>query len=313
MLYPAPPMRYFPQEYLASRKHIERTNGSFFSSLALSVFAEGNPQSMQLQQIPIYYSMNAAGMIQSAGTVGQPQNIMIPTGSSTGGPPTSAASPLYYTGLYPGKWTRKIIQFLVESIFCLDPRMYSLYSSAAAMNPQWQLARSPPQQQQQQQQQQPQQQQQQQQPQQQQSADQQRGYPGGQNPGSQQASSAGVANPSNNNSRSAPTSGPPSAGATGPPMTPQYAMNGGVPAGYTYGTAATWLPGHQQIPSPQTNMPGQVNTGYNIMFDPSQQQVAPQQATYVHPSAYDAAAYYSQQQASSQPSLDAAPQGNYSR
>jgi hypothetical protein len=96
-------------------------------------------------------------------------------------------------------------------------------------------------------------------------------------------------------------------------MTPQYAMNGGVPAGYTYGTAAAWLPGPQQIPSPQTNMPGQVNAGYNIMFDPSQQQVQPQQATYVHPSAYEAAAYYSQQQASSQPNIDALPQGNYSR
>lgn len=58
---------------------------------------------MQLQQIPIYYSMNAPGLIQAGGTVGQPPNIMIPTGNVSAGGAASATSPVYYTGIYPGK------------------------------------------------------------------------------------------------------------------------------------------------------------------------------------------------------------------
>ena len=63
---------------------------------------------MQVQQIPIYYSMNAQGLIQAGGTVGQPPNIMIPTGNvSAGGAAASATSPVYYTGIYPGKMKDK--------------------------------------------------------------------------------------------------------------------------------------------------------------------------------------------------------------
>jgi hypothetical protein len=190
-----------------------------------------------------------------------------------------------------------------------DPRMYSLYPSA--INSQWQLARSPPQQQQQQQQQQSQQQ----------TVDQSRSYAGGQNAGTQQSSSASASNTSNSSGRSASTSGPPSAGTTGPSMTPQYAINGGVPPAFAYGTPGAWMSGPQQLSSPQNSIPPQVNAAYNIMFDPSQQAVPPQQAAYVHSNVYETAAYYSQpqqqqqqqQQSSSQQSLDTVQQGNYSR
>jgi hypothetical protein len=53
---------------------------------------------MQLQQIPFYYHpVNTSGLIQAA--AGQPQNIMISSANSSGGPGT----PLHYTGVYAGK------------------------------------------------------------------------------------------------------------------------------------------------------------------------------------------------------------------
>jgi hypothetical protein len=195
--------------------------------------------------------------------------------------------------------------------------MYNLYSSAAAavnsagVNPNWQLARSPPQQQQQQPQ--------------QQSTDQQRGYGNGQNVASQQAASTGA---SNTGGRSASTSGPSGQTGVGPPLTPQYTLNGAVPAAYAaYGAPAGWIPGPPQVPSPQTNIPPQMNAAYNVMFDPSQQ-ISSQQPTYVHQNPYDASAYYSQQsqqQQQQQPQqqqppppppqqgVDTVQQGNYNR
>jgi len=174
--------------------------------------------------------------------------------------------------------------------------MYSLYSSAAvnqaSINPNWQLARSPPQQQQQQ------------------PTEQQRGYGNGQNVASQQASSASA---SNIGGRSASTSGQPGAG---PALTPQYTLNGTLPTGYAYGTPTGWISGPHQVPSPQGNIPSQSNAAYSVMFDPSQQGGPPQQQAYVHSNSYETPAYFSQQsqqQPPSQQNLDPVPQGNYNR
>jgi len=270
MIYSATPIRYYTPEYMTQ---------------------QGNPQSMQVPQFPIYYSVNSQGLIQASGTVGQPPNIMIPTGNvSAGGAAGSATSPVYYAGIYP------------------DPR---LYYQTAAMASHWQMPRSPPQQQQQQQQQQS------------SSGDQTRNYSSGQTQA--QSSSTGPGNNSTNTSRSASA-----ASATNPPPLPtQYPINGAIPAAYAYGAAATaaWLPG-PQIPSPQGTLPGQVNAPYNMMFDPSQSgaAAAAAQAAYVHPTAYETAGYYSpqvqqqqqqqQQQNSTQQNLDtvqAPPPGNYTR
>jgi hypothetical protein len=60
---------------------------------------------MQLQQIPFYYPINTPGLIQAAAAaagVGPPQNIMIPSANSSGGPGTSAQPSIYYPGMYPG-------------------------------------------------------------------------------------------------------------------------------------------------------------------------------------------------------------------
>jgi len=60
---------------------------------------------MQLQQIPFYYPINTSGIIQAAAAaagVGPHQNIMIPSGSSSGGQATQAPPSLYYPGVYPG-------------------------------------------------------------------------------------------------------------------------------------------------------------------------------------------------------------------
>ncbi len=183
--------------------------------------------------------------------------------------------------------------------------MYSLYSSAAlnaaSVNATWQLARSPPQQQQQQQQQQP--------------TDQQRGYGNGQNMASQQTSSTGA---SNTGGRPASTSGQATTGNSGgPPITPQYTLNGAIPTAYAYGTPAGWISGPQQIHSPQTNISPQMSATYNVMFDPSQQ-VPPQQQTYAHPNQYETQVYFSQQsqqqqQPPPQPGVDTVQQGNYNR
>jgi hypothetical protein len=56
---------------------------------------------MQLQQIPFYYPINTSGIIQAAG-VGPPQNIMIPSAGSSGGPATQAPPSIYYPGIYTG-------------------------------------------------------------------------------------------------------------------------------------------------------------------------------------------------------------------
>jgi hypothetical protein len=189
-----------------------------------------------------------------------------------------------------------------------DPRMYAMYPSAASVNPggvnpNWQLTRSPPHQQQQQQQ----------------PSDQQRAYSGGQNVVSQAPPPSGAPNTNGGGGRSASTSGP--SGQTGagggPPMTPQYTLNGSIPAAYAYAQPTAWYSAQSQVSSPQTNMPPQVNA-YGMMFDPSQQ-VPPQQQTYVHPNLYDAAYFQQaqqqqqQQQQPSQQGLDTVPTGNYNR
>jgi hypothetical protein len=173
-----------------------------------------------------------------------------------------------------------------------------MYPSAASINPggvnqTWQMARSPPHQQQQQQ-----------------PSDQQRPYGSGQNMVSQAATSGAPNANSGTGGRSASTSGPSGqTGAGGPPMTPQYAMNGNVSAAYSYGQQAAWYPAQSQISSPQSNMPPQVNA-YGMMFD-SSQQVPPQQTTFLHPGQYDPA-YFSQAQPPQQ-GLDSVPTGNYNR
>jgi hypothetical protein len=60
---------------------------------------------MQLQQIPFYYSVNTpGGLIQAAAAVGQHQNIMIPSASSSAGQATQGLPPIHYAGVYPGKF-----------------------------------------------------------------------------------------------------------------------------------------------------------------------------------------------------------------
>ena len=110
-----------------------------------------------------------------------------------------------------------------------------MYPSGASVNPgganpNWQMARSPPHQQQQQQQ---------------QSSEQQRAYGSGQNVVPQAPPQAGAPNTNNGGAggRSASTSGPSGqtgTGAGGPPMTPQYALNGSVPATYAYAPQTAW-------------------------------------------------------------------------
>ncbi|CAF2363792.1 unnamed protein product [Rotaria sp. Silwood2] len=268
MVYSTPSIRYYQPDYMAQ---------------------QATPASMQLQQIPFYYPINTSGIIQAAAAaasgVGPPQNIMIPSTSSSAGPATSAPHSIYYPGVYS------------------DPRMYGVYPSAASVNPggvnpNWQLNRSPPHQQQQQQ-----------------PTDQQRAYVGGQNVLSQVPPPTGAPNTGGGGSgRSASTSGPSGqagASSAGPSMTSQYALNGGVPATYAYGSPAAWYSTQAQVPSPQTNMPPQVNA-YGMMFDPSQQ-APPQQPTYVHPSPYDAAYFQQSQQQLTQQGLDTVPPGNYNR
>jgi hypothetical protein len=163
-------------------------------------------------------------------------------------------------------------------------------------NSNWQLTRSPPHQQQQ-------------------VTEQQRVYAGagsGQNIVSQVPPPTGVPNSAGIGGRSASTSGPSGqVGTVGPPMTPQYPLNGSVPTAYSYGSANTWYSGPQQLSSPQTSMPPQVNP-YGMIFDPSQQQQIPQQATYVHPNSYDGA-YFQQVQQPAPQGLDTVASGNYNR
>jgi len=70
---------------------------------------------MQLQQIPFYYPINTSGIIQAAAAaagVGPPQNIMIPSAGSSGGPATSAPHSIYYQGVYSGKNKKKSFLFI---------------------------------------------------------------------------------------------------------------------------------------------------------------------------------------------------------
>ena len=119
--------------------------------------------------------------------------------------------------------------------------------------------------------------------------DPQRAYAGataGQNMVSQAPPPTGAPNAAGMPGRSTSTSGP--SGQTGaagpPPMTHAYQLNGNVPTAYAYGTSNPWYPGPQQISSPQTSIPPQINA-FGMMYDPSQQQAIPQQATYMHPNA----------------------------
>lgn len=171
--------------------------------------------------------------------------------------------------------------------------MYGVYPSATsvnpgAVNPNWQLTRSPPHQQQ--------------------PGDQQRAYVSGQNIVPQVPSQAGA--PNTGAGRSTSTSGPSgqaNSGSGGPSMAPQYALNGSIPATYGYGSSA-WYATQAQVSSPQTNMPPQVSA-YGMMFDPTQQVPPQQQPTYVHPNSYDPA-YFQQQP---QQGLDTVPPGSYNR
>jgi hypothetical protein len=171
----------------------------------------------------------------------------------------------------------------------------------AGVNANWQMTRSPPHQQQQPQ-----------------VSDQQRAYAGagagaGQNIVSQALPPTGAPNAAGIGGRSTSTSGPSGpSGANGPPMTQQYVFSGGAPTAYAYGPSNAWLAGQQQLSSPQTSMPPQVNA-YGMMFDPTQQQLLQQQATYVHPNAYEAAYFQQVQQQAPQQGLDAVPPGNYNR
>lgn len=275
--------------------------------LLSSNFVETTPSPMQLQQIPFYYPINTQGIIQASG-VGPPQNIMISSTNSSGGPGTPAPTPLYYQGVYSGGTFAEHPVFLANIYFVFDfseQRMYSMYPQTAPVNPNnvnanWQIARSPPHQQQQQ----PNEQQQ------------QRGYGGGQNVVSQAPPPSGAPNPGGGGSigRSASATGPPgSAGsnAGGPAMSSQYALSGNVPAQYAYGGPPTWYPAQQQVSSPQTNMPSQVNP-FGMIFDPSQAGLAQQQA-FVHPSAYDPAYFQQAQQPPPQQGLDTVPPGTYNR
>ena len=170
--------------------------------------------------------------------------------------------------------------------------MYNLYSSTASGNPggvgaNWQMTRSPPHQQQQQPT----------------GTDQQRAYGGGQNVVQQAPPPTGTANAGGVAGRSTSTSGPSGQNSGGgPPLTPQYALNGNVQATYAYGHPGAWYSGPQQVASPQTNMPPQINA-YGMMFDPSQQQQPQlQQGNYIHQNLYDPS-YYQQQAAQQQPGL----------
>lgn len=189
--------------------------------------------------------------------------------------------------------------------------MYSLYSAAAinpaSVHPHWQLARSPPQQLQQQQQQTP------------AAGDQQRTYGNAQNVASQQTPSSTSSTTSTG--RPASVSSQTNSGASSniPPVTPQYTLNGAIPAAYAYGAPTGWIHGPQHIQSLPTSMSPQINATYNIANDPSQQ------TAYVYRPGYDAHVYFpqptqsqqqpqqQQQQQPSQPGLDTVSQGNYNR
>ena len=58
---------------------------------------------MQLQHVPFFYpqSIIQAAAAAAAG-VGPPQNIMIPSAGSSGGPTAQAPPSIYYQGVYPG-------------------------------------------------------------------------------------------------------------------------------------------------------------------------------------------------------------------
>jgi hypothetical protein len=58
---------------------------------------------MQMHSVPFYYSVNAQGLIQATPATGHPQNIMIPSGSSSAGQATPGMPPLQYAGIYTGK------------------------------------------------------------------------------------------------------------------------------------------------------------------------------------------------------------------
>jgi hypothetical protein len=72
---------------------------------------------MQLQQIPFYYQVNSQGMVQAAGTVGQHQNIMIPSASAAGGPNAQGLTPLHYQSVYAGRLKCNKIYFISIIVF----------------------------------------------------------------------------------------------------------------------------------------------------------------------------------------------------
>lgn len=207
-------------------------------------------------------------------------------------------------------YTSKCIFLIVH----LEHRTY--YSTAppqmnpSNVNPNWSMGRSPPHQQAQQGQQQapP------------QVNDPQRNYPSagaGQNMVSQAPPQAGGPNAAGMAGRSTSTSGPSGqTGAGGPPsMAHQYQMGGSVPTAYPYGANNQWYASAQQISSPQTSMPPQINA-YSMMYEASQQQPMPQAAAYMHPNAFDAAYFQqvqAQQQQAQQAGLDTVPPGSYNR
>ncbi|CAF4766443.1 unnamed protein product, partial [Rotaria sp. Silwood2] len=178
--------------------------------------------------------VRTSGVIQAAATVGQPQNMPIPSAGSTGASTTSDLQSYYYTGFYPNSPT------------------FDSYSSAtvnpSSVYPNWQLAQSNLQYHQQQQQHQP--------------TNQSYDYGSRQNIPSQQTLSIDL---SNNTSRLALTSG--QSLADPPSRTLQYTSNNVISTAYTYETPHTWISDSQQIPLLQTNVPSHMNAASGLTFD----------------------------------------------
>lgn len=107
MTYPAPPVRYYTPDYMSQRMY------NLFISLIAETFSflkliATTQSPMHLQQIQFCYPFNPSGIIQTtAGSVpgvGTPQNIMIPSTGTSGGPSTQTQSPMFYQGIYAGTY-----------------------------------------------------------------------------------------------------------------------------------------------------------------------------------------------------------------
>ncbi|CAF4230717.1 unnamed protein product [Rotaria socialis] len=96
--------------------------------ISVNYFYNRTEAAVPLMQLPqtlsTYHPANTPGLIQVATTFSQPQNILIPSAGSTGGPATPDRSSFHYTEVYP------------------DPRTYDSHSSAtinsSSVYPNWQ-------------------------------------------------------------------------------------------------------------------------------------------------------------------------------